>query len=225
MTEAKSPTIHQRVISIINDLPAIGKDSENTQQGYKFRGIETVLEHLKPLFAEHGVFVTPHVLERSTSERITRGGTTMFEVSLHVQFTFFGHDGDSFTASAWGEGTDMGDKSTNKAMTAAFKNCLLQTFCVAGGQDDMDQTTPEESTPARSAITDKQKGFIRSMLDKLEIAKDNRSAFIAGIVKREVSSLSALTAREASELIEHLKEEVEALTPTDETTEAGDGGA
>lgn len=138
-------TIHQRIAAILAELPSIGKDAHNSQQNFDYRSHDTVLNALNPLLAKYGVFVVPTVLDRKTGERETSGGKTMYEVNLHVRYRFYGPGGDHVEGSAWGEGTDMGDKSTNKAMTMAFKNVLAQVFAVATAEYDTDATSPEET--------------------------------------------------------------------------------
>lgn len=156
-----SSTVHQRMIAILAELPAIGKDSRNEQQGFMFRSHDAVLNALNPLMAKWGVFVVPNVLERVTDKRATARGGTMYEVNLHVQFTFYGPDGDSIVASAWGEGTDSGDKSTNKAMTMAFKNVLAQAFAVSTAETiDTDARTDEMTfDPARTYLPGAPRGW------------------------------------------------------------------
>lgn len=152
---ADDRTVHQRMVAILSDLPAIGKDQKNVQQNFMFRGHDDVLNALNPLLAKHGVFVVPTVLERTTSERTTASGKAMFEVSLLVQYTFYGLAGDSVTASSWGEGTDMGDKATSKAMTMAFKSVLNQAFAISNKETaDPDALTAEETRGATQAATE-----------------------------------------------------------------------
>jgi len=140
-------TIHERMSAILAELPAIGKDSRNTSQGFMYRSHDDVLNALNPLLAKWGVFVVPFVQERITGERRTSKGSTLYEVNLLVRYTFYGLGGDSLVASAWGEGTDSGDKSTNKAMTMAFKNVLAQSFAVSTADTiDSDAHTDEETT-------------------------------------------------------------------------------
>ncbi len=139
-------TIHERMSAIQADLPPIGKDQKNQQQGFMFRGHDDVMNALNPLLAKHGVFFLPDVLERVTSQRTTGKGSTMFEVSLLVEFTFYGAAGDSVKGSAWGEGTDMGDKATSKAMTMAFKYWLTQAFAIS----TTDAADPDKDTPAET---------------------------------------------------------------------------
>lgn len=150
-------TIYELVAQILADLPAIGKGSRNTQQNFQYRGHDDVMNELNPLLSKYQVFFAPTVLERVTAERKTSKGSIMYEVNLHVQYTFFGPKGDSFTASAWGEGTDMGDKSTNKAMTMALKNVIAQTFAVSTEESsryDTDQHSDEETTGRTQAAVE-----------------------------------------------------------------------
>jgi len=142
-------TIHERMATILAELPAIGKDTRNEQQNFMFRSHDHVLNALNPLLAKHRVFVVPNVLDRVVAQRQTARGSVMFEVNLHVGYRFYGPLGDYVEASAWGEGTDMGDKATNKAMTMAFKNVLNQAFAISTAETiDSDSLTPDESVKA-----------------------------------------------------------------------------
>lgn len=146
-------TIHERMVGILGDLPAIGATQKNTQQGYMFRGYADVLAALNPKLAEWGVFFVPEVMECVPEERKRASGSgSMYVTRLHVRYTFYGLKGDSVTASAWGEGSDAGDKGTSKAMTGAMKYCLFQAFAIAVHEaQDGDASTPEPSTRQKSA--------------------------------------------------------------------------
>ena len=140
-------TVHQRMLAVLAELPAIGKGQYNEQQKFAFRGHDDVMDALNPLLAKWGVLVVPEVVERWTGERTTSRGSTMYEVSLHVRYTFYGAAGDTVEASAIGEGTDMGDKSTSKAMTMAFKAVLAQAFAISTSEfSDPDGQSAEETT-------------------------------------------------------------------------------
>lgn len=156
-------TVYQRVGAIVAEMPAIGKGQRNEQQGFMYRGHDDVMNALNPLLSKYGVFFTPRVVERVTDQRTTSRGGTMYEVNLHVEYTFYGPNGDSFTASAWGEGTDSGDKSTNKAMTMALKNVLAQTFAVSTEEQsrlDTDQHTDEPTGGRESARPTTSDGIV-----------------------------------------------------------------
>lgn len=157
--DAPKNTIYQRMVAILAELPAIGKDARNEQQKFMYRSHDDVMNALNPLLARHGVFVVPQVLERQTDRRETRSGGVMYEVNLHVQYTFYAEDGSTVQASAWGEGTDSGDKSTNKAMTMALKNVLAQAFAISTADTiDADEHTPEETIKQFDPETDLLEG-------------------------------------------------------------------
>jgi hypothetical protein len=151
---------------VLAELPAIGKTQRNTQQNFMFRGHDDVLNALNPLLAKADIFPTPEVLERVYAQRSTKQGGVMHEVNLLVRYTFWTSDGSYVQASAWGEGTDSGDKATNKAMTMAFKNVLMQVFAINtedGQRYDTDRDQPEptvvqpqEPLESRRAPTDEE---------------------------------------------------------------------
>jgi hypothetical protein len=147
---APPESIHVLMARVLADLPAIGKDQFNQQQGFAFRGVDDVLNALNPILARHGVFYVPNVVERIYSQRATRSGSVMHTVDLHVRYRFYGPAGDHVEASGWGEGTDSGDKATNKAMTGAMKYVLFQVFAISTQEaSDQDATTPPETVAAQ----------------------------------------------------------------------------
>ncbi len=149
--------IYRIIPQIIAEMKAIGKDSQNTDQNYKFRGIEDVMPEVKRVFAAHGVFILPTVLDRIREERATRSGGVMTFTSLRMRFEFCGPAGDKVEAITWGEGGDTSDKSTNKAMTAAFKYALNQVLLIAG-MEDGDRESPGQEGNVPQAKTTAPRG-------------------------------------------------------------------
>ena len=43
--------IYQTINAIMDEIEPIGKDSVNKQQGFKYRGVDAVMNALQPLFA------------------------------------------------------------------------------------------------------------------------------------------------------------------------------
>lgn len=174
-------TIHQRMIAIIDELPAIGKSQYNEQQKFHFRGHDDVLNALTPLLSKHGVTIVPHVLERVTDQRTTRQGAVMYEVNLHIEYTFYGAAGDSITGSAWGEGTDMGDKATMKAGTMAFKAMLNQAFAInteEGAKHDTDKGTVEETVKPEENVEYANEEDVEKFLTDMTEAGFDREAYV-----------------------------------------------
>lgn len=122
--------IYQKIGDILADSEAITKDRTNTQQGFKFRGIDDVYNALHPLLAKHRVFSTTQVLAERTEERQTKNGGNLIYRILTVKFTFYTVDGSSVESIIIGEGMDSGDKASNKAMAVAHKYALLQLLAI-----------------------------------------------------------------------------------------------
>ena len=129
---------------VMAEVGAIGKDSTNQQQGFRYRGIDSVYNALNPLLAKHGIFMAPEVLDKTREERTNSKGTVLAFTCLRIRYTFWAPDGSSVSCVVEGEGMDSGDKSSNKAMAIAHKYALLQTFCIpTEEQKDPDAETHE----------------------------------------------------------------------------------
>lgn len=132
-----NPLIYSKIIEVMGKLNAITKDRKNQQQGFKFRGIDDVMNELHSKLAECGVFVVPCVEHEERSERTTSKGGVLFYTRLTVRFTFYASDGSSIQSVVIGEAMDSGDKASNKALSIAFKYACLQVFCIPT-EDDKD---------------------------------------------------------------------------------------
>jgi hypothetical protein len=121
----------------------IQKLQTNADDQYQFRGIDDVLKRLSPALALAKLCILPRVLERSVVDRVGTNGGLLISVSLKVAFDLVSaEDGSSHTIEAYGEALDAADKATAKAMTAAYKYAVLQTFCVpVSGTEDADANT------------------------------------------------------------------------------------
>ncbi|MEQ2846456.1 ERF family protein [Bilophila wadsworthia] len=90
MCDQPQPTgIYQAMAEILAEIPSIGKDNKNKEQGFKYRGIDDVYNALHPLLAKHKVFMAPTVLSRASEDRTTAKGGAMQCVTLSVEYCFF----------------------------------------------------------------------------------------------------------------------------------------
>lgn len=147
--------ICESITAILNEKAAVKKDSENKTQNYKFRGIDAVMNTFNPLLAKHKVFVVPTVLKMEREERQNTKGNTLLYTILTVQYTFYAEDGTSITAVTIGEGMDTGDKSVNKAMSAAYKYALFQVFCIPTEEMIDSEVDSPEVAPKKKAAKPK----------------------------------------------------------------------
>ena len=122
--------IYKLIPLVMAEIGAIGKDRKNLQQNYQFRGIDDIYNAVNSALAKHSVFCVPKVISNHREERQTKSGGTLIYTVLNVEYTFYAPDGSFVTATMIGEAMDSGDKSCNKAMSAAQKYAFLQIFCI-----------------------------------------------------------------------------------------------
>ena len=122
--------IYQAITNVMKDIGAVGKDSTNGIDGYRYRGIDAVMNALSPALIKNGVVVVPQVLEMKREERVKKDGSGLIYSVVKVKYTFYAEDSSFVDTVVIGEGMDESDKSMNKAMSAAYKYACFQTFCI-----------------------------------------------------------------------------------------------
>lgn len=177
----------------------IGKDRKNEQQGYKFRGIDDVYNAVSRLLADNGLCIMPRCTERNVVERTNAKGTALFYVTVRMEFDFVAAaDGSIHTVVTFGEAMDSGDKATNKAMSAAYKYALMQTFAIpTEGDNDADATTHEVvgKTPQQEAILQDLRDASLNGMAALEMAWKSTTPAIRNALKGELASLKEAAAK------------------------------
>ncbi len=157
-SKSESGNIYVALCAIMEDAQPLAKDGKNTTQGFHFRGIDAVMNHLHPLFARHQVVVLPDVLAERSEERETKSGGRLIYRVLTVRFTFVHVDGSRAGCTVVGEGMDAGDKAANKAMAVALKYALTQMLLLPYDEVDPDvdsqpTSRPKPSTPSKTVDT------------------------------------------------------------------------
>lgn len=145
--------VYSKIAAVSAELAKEGiqKGRKNQQQGYAFRGIDDVLNALAPMLAAHGLVILPRCLSRTSTERETAKGGTLFYVVVEAAFDFVAaSDGSLHTVTTFGEAMDSADKATNKAMSAAYKYAAILAFCIPVVGEDADAVTHEVTGAAKS---------------------------------------------------------------------------
>jgi len=162
-----APSVYSAINAITSELArsGIAKTRRNEVDDYKYRSIDDVFERLSPLLATHRLCVLPRVLEREVTERRDEAGHLLVNVALRVAFTLTSaEDGSSHTVKVYGEALDGGDKATAKALSAAYKSAVVQTFCIPmSGLEDPDRTSHRLS--GRSHELEPVQGWTQWCLD------------------------------------------------------------
>lgn len=145
MSDEHAPPIQEAMRRVMETTGAVGKHGEvNTRSArYSFRGIDDVMAAVQPALIEHGVIVTPEVIEHDSSIIEREGRAAMFRVLMRVRFTFTGPAGDSISCVTAGEALDTSDKASNKAMSAAAKYALTLSLSIPVEGDPHDSERPE----------------------------------------------------------------------------------
>jgi hypothetical protein len=176
----KPENVYAKIAAVQGDLAhtGIGKESENTFDRYKFRGIDAVYNALAPLLAKHRLCILPRIIERDCQERVSRKGEPMFYITVTAEFDFVSaDDGSVHVVRTYGEAMDRSDKATNKAMSAAYKYAAFMAFAIpTEGDNDADAATPDAGQrvdappvekPARgsqhSALRTKYREFVHEL--------------------------------------------------------------
>jgi ERF superfamily len=154
-----SQQIYKKMSEVMKEIGFIGKDQKNQAQGFKFRGVDQFVNSLYPALTKHGVFMTPRcVNERYEIKEVTRSsGKQGFDklVTIMMEYDFYAEDGSKVTVGPIpAEGLDSGDKATNKALSAALKYALIQTFSIP--TEDMaeaDLDSPEIGKTSRADVS------------------------------------------------------------------------
>ena len=218
MSDQPKKGIDAALVAVMHGLAkqGISKDGKNSQQGYRFRGIEQVYQALAPLLVANGVTIIPNVEERAESQRPTARGGVLYSVVVRVRFVLTAaSDGSSTECVVWGEGMDSADKATNKAMSAAYKYMAFMAFCIpTEGMVDADAETPEETVSAPRKQQAKKVESAPAPFDSPEKAADVLGKCAVGDLPRwwkQVEASGFLPEEQAS-LLEAVKERKALLT-------------
>lgn len=167
-----SNLIYKKMSDVMKEIGSVGKDQKNVTQGFKFRGIDQFVNALYPALTKHGVFMTTEVLneahELKEVERSSGKKGVDKHVSIQMKYTFHAEDGSSVSSSVPAEGLDSGDKATNKALSAALKYALIQTFSIP--TEDMEEADKESPTIQPKASLAKSESLSATVINGKGVA-------------------------------------------------------
>lgn len=211
--------IYESIAAVMGEIGAVGKDSLNEQQKFKFRGIDAVMNAINPALVKNKVFIVPEILEQLREERkSSKGGLLIYSV-CKIRYRFYAEDGSYVDAVVIGEGMDSGDKATNKAMSIAFKYACFQVFCIpteemkdpdAECHEVAPKEEPKEDPKVAEQLTDTEIDKVKVMkIDKVKVAALVNACKERGIEQEKimklykVSSLADLTEAQFVNICEH----------------------
>lgn len=165
---ARKMNIYEAISRCMEEIGAVGKDAVNKQQGFKYRGIDAVMNAINPALVKNHVFIVPEVLEQQRQERTTNKGAVLIYSICRIKYTFYAEDGSSIEAITVGEGMDSGDKATNKAMAIAFKYACFQVFCIPTEEMKDPDAEVHEVTPKNEHTEDPKIAAAKAKANKVK---------------------------------------------------------
>lgn len=149
-TKPDVPAVYSGISAVMAEMAKEGiskarRSGDGGGPKFSFRGIDDVYNALAPVMSANHLMMLPRMISRDQQERQTKNGGMMFYTTVEAEFDIVsGIDGSRHTIRTFGEAMDSSDKSTNKAMSAAFKYAAMQAFCIpTEGDNDADATTHE----------------------------------------------------------------------------------
>jgi len=143
--------IHEALHAIYKEVGYVQK-TKSASLNYSFAGESEFIKEVRPSMIEHGVTISVAKMDSIVQETyITKSGTSMVRSVIHGVVRFTHVSGTWIDTEAYGEASDTGDKSVNKAMTDLYKYALRQTFMIETG-DDPDKSAPEERSVVAEAV-------------------------------------------------------------------------
>lgn len=183
MTNQEPPAdIVAALAAIAADLPRFTHDDRvGTGRGaasYGFTSVDAIQDHLRPMFAAHGVMYRPSEMRVLTDNQVERHRTNddgtvwtqyQWRVVIYTEWTFHhAPSGTMLVVPSIGEAMDTADKAANKAMTAARKYVLINVLNISTGEDpDRERTGDGNHRHAGGGprpASPKQIGFLKRLL-------------------------------------------------------------
>lgn len=195
--------VREAIVAVMQNIGYVQK-VKAAGLNYSYASEADLIAALRPHMVAVGLSVSAKSMQTILDQEVTsKGGTAGRRVVIGYVWTFNHAPSDtSFDVVSYGEGIDFGDKACNKAMTAALKYALRQTFLIETG-DDPDQvpSTELESVPTKQDARDwtaTAPGLAKALKEAGVVPEDaaakhvlaflNLSPFGPGVTNREILS-------------------------------------
>lgn len=145
------------VVGIGKDQSTNGNKTPNPKFDYNFRGIDDIYNALSGLLSKYKLLISPTYTDLVSTKRVGANDKIFNHATVTGHFDFISVvDGSKHRVTMIGEAQDGGDKSANKAMSAAYKYACLQVFCIPTQGDNDADRTPHEPADYRGAGNNQQ---------------------------------------------------------------------
>jgi hypothetical protein len=174
--------IYEKMAQAIKQIEAVGKNKDfkdgKGNVKWSFRGVDDAMAAANKVMSELGLSLA--VAYHIESDEMVQSDDKIFnKVVLKGIYKIFAIDGSSIDCSAIGKAYDYSDKAMNKAMSAALKYFLYQTFMIptadVADSDNENEPHPQGEFP-KGKIDNllkaiKEATSLPGLQSKLEVAK------------------------------------------------------
>ena len=156
--------IEKRVANVKAELVSkgIGKDKRTLAGGkYKYRGVDNTMGIVSALHVKHGINIAISEIESLT---VNQGANVHITCVCTFRFSSSDNREDFIETKVIGEGRDNSDKSSGKAHSYAYKNCMFTFYEIPVEGQNVDSYDPridnEEADSLDSTLSDESSEFI-----------------------------------------------------------------
>lgn len=145
-------SLAEAVCRVMEQVGYVQKDKQMQGGGsYRYVSVEAVIDALRPEMIKQQLVLLPVGVQPMTNETFENAkGTRQNRTQVIYTFNLLhAPSGETYPVVVIGEAIDVGDKSSNKAMTAARKYALIMAFNIETGLDPDD--TPSADQERRGA--------------------------------------------------------------------------
>ena len=164
----KQLNIYQKMSLATNKIQAVAKKlriGEGTKSEYKAVSESDILDAVKPIEYELGIYSYPVDRKLTKEDRVTFknrfGDTDNFVIRIETTYRFVNVDKpeEFIDIKTYGDGVDSQDKAPGKAMTYADKYALLKAYKVKTGDD------PDKNKSNK--LSDNEQELVLIYMDKM----------------------------------------------------------
>lgn len=130
--------VHEALADVMADVTHVEKKDKNTFHNFLFRGVDAVINEVGPALRKHRVLCLPKLVSLESRDVPTEKGKLSREVTVTVEYTFVGPEGDTLPYVVPGEAQDTGDKAVSKAMAVAYRTGMIQALNIPTNALDPD---------------------------------------------------------------------------------------
>lgn len=200
---AKPMSLRQKLGEVRRRIGYIQKRGYNERQNYNYVAAADIAGTIGDILAELGVVVIPRL--ESISYEPHASGRLERVARVIMSYAFTDEDsGDEIIAKVAGEGLDIGDKASYKAMTGALKYALLQSFLLATGDDPEDERAESRwNSGSDHQISAEQQDEIRALIENTGTDPERVCAYY------KISALAEMTESTFRRAVDLLKRKLD----------------